>query len=284
MNKVGFIGYGSMGSMLVNGFISSKVLRPDDIVVSSRSLSKLEILSEKWPEISITASNRAVAQNSRLLFICVKPLDVLPVLAKIKAELTNQTHLVSIAACVTISNIESIFNEKVTRVIPSLTSEVKEGITLICHNSQVQEEDAKTVEKVFNSIGKVIRIEENDFEAGADLTSCAPGMIAAIFNNFVEAGLRHSNLTKKEAQDMAISTLFGTARLLVEKNMSFEEMVTRVATKGGITEEAVKVLNNHLPTVFDEVFQKTLNKYDIMKDMVLKQQRGEPDRENSRCI
>jgi len=271
MNKVGFIGYGSMGSMLVNGFISSKVLRPDDIVVSSRSLSKLEILSEKWPEISITASNRAVAQNSRLLFICVKPLDVLPVLAEIKAELTNQTHLVSIAACVTISNIESIFNEKVTRVIPSLTSEVKEGITLICHNSQVQEEDAKTVEKVFNSIGKVIRIEENDFEAGADLTSCAPGMIAAIFNNFVEAGLRHSNLTKKEAQDMAISTLFGTARLLVEKNMSFEEMVTRVATKGGITEEAVKVLNNHLPTVFDEVFQKTLNKYDIIKDMVLKQ-------------
>ena len=67
---------------------------------------------------------------------------------------------------------------------------------------------------------------------------------------------------------MAISTLFGTARLLVEKNMSFEEMVTRVATKGGITEEAVKVLNNHLPTVFDEVFQKTLNKYDIIKDML----------------
>lgn len=271
MNKVGFIGYGSMGSMLVNGFISSKVLRPDDIVVSSKSLSKLEILSQKWPEISITASNRAVAQNSRLLFICVKPLDVLPVLAEIKAELTNQTHLVSIAACVTISNIETIFNGKVTKAIPSLTSEVKEGITLICHNSQVQEEDAKTVEKFFNSIGKAIRIEENDFEAGANLTSCAPGMIAAIFNNFVEAGLRHSNLTKKEAQDMVVSTLFGTAMLLVEKNMSFKEMVTRVATKGGITEEAVKVLNNHLPTVFDEVFQKTLNKYDIIKDKALKQ-------------
>ena len=50
----------------------------------------------------------------------------------------------------------------------------------------------------------------------ADFTSCAPGMVAAIFQNFVEAGLKHSGLPKEIAQQMVISTLFGTAKLLLE--------------------------------------------------------------------
>jgi len=44
-----------------------------------------------------------------------------------------------------------------------------------------------------------------------------------------------------------------------------------VTTKGGITEEGVKVLNRHLPAVFDEVFEKTLAKHATVKEMVKNQ-------------
>ena len=102
----------------------------------------------------------------------------------------------------------------------------------------------------------------------ADFTSCAPGIIAAIFQNFVEAGLKHSGLPKEIAQQMVISTLFGTAKLLLEREMSFSQMISRVATKGGITEEAVKVLNRGLPSTFDEVYYRTLNKHNHVKELV----------------
>jgi pyrroline-5-carboxylate reductase len=55
---------------------------------------------------------------------------------------------------------------------------------------------------------------------------------------------------------------------MVEKEMSFSDMVRRVATKGGITEEGVKVLNDRLPSVFDDVFYKTLAKHDAVKKMI----------------
>lgn len=268
MKKCGFIGYGSMGSMLVNGFLASGTVTPDQIGISNRTMTKIESLRLQWADITITSDNRNVARESDLLFVCVKPLDFSTVLHEIRSNLTELTHLVSIAACVTISDIESQFSGPITKVIPSLTSEVKEGISLICHNSKVSDDRKKILENLLGTVSKVVQVKETDFEAAADLTSCAPGMIAAIFDNFVHAGIRHSDIPPEVAHQMVVSTLFGTAKLLTERGIDFSEMIRRVATKGGITEEGVKVLNHHLPGVFDEVFSKTMSKHDLVKEKI----------------
>ena len=52
-------------------------------------------------------------------------------------------------------------------------------------------------------------------------------------------------------------TLAGTARILDDEKTGFGTLVVRVATKGGITKEGVRVLEARLPVVFDEVFHAT---------------------------
>ena len=59
-----------------------------------------------------------------------------------------------------------------------------EGISLICHNTKVTDNKKEYLEKLLGAISKVVHVKENDFDAAADLTSCAPGLIAAIFENF----------------------------------------------------------------------------------------------------
>lgn len=279
MKKIGFIGYGSMGSMLLNGFLKSGVLVSEETVISNRTMTKIENLAQEWKGITLTTDNRKVARESDLLFVCVKPLSMLHVLNEIKGDLTSATHLVSIAGCVTINDIESRFQGQVTKVIPSITSEVREGLSLVCHNQKVTKDRMEYLEKLLGAISRVVHVRENDFEVAADFTSCAPGMIAAIFDCFVKAGLRHSEIQSDVAQRMVVSTLFGTAKLMTEKGIGFSELIKRVATKGGITEEGVKVLNNHLPSAFDEVFLKTLSKHDLVKEMIKNQrkQAGEPE-------
>jgi len=49
-------------------------------------------------------------------------------------------------------------------------------------------------------------------------------------------------------------------------NLTFEDIIEKVATKGGITEEGVKVLESYLPKIFDEVFEKTLEKRKLIKE------------------
>ncbi len=81
--KIGFIGAGSMGSLLVGAFVRSGAMRPDDIVVSSRTPSKLSALAEQYPGLHIAASNREAAIGADYLFLCVKPLDFRRVLEEI---------------------------------------------------------------------------------------------------------------------------------------------------------------------------------------------------------
>ena len=264
MIKVGIIGYGSMGSMITNAVILKNFLKPDELIVSTKTKSKLDSLKKQWNTINIS-DNKTTAKEAKYLIVCVKPNEVLGIINEVKEHLTIDKHLITIAGDVTLSNLESKTDIQISKVIPSITSEVFEGITLICHNDKVNHDNKKFIEDLFSAISSVKIIKEENFEAGAHLTSCAPGLISAIFQNFLEAGVRNSSIPEKEVYEMIIKTLYGTAKLLNEKNMDFKEVITRVATKGGITEEGVKVLNNHLPNVFDKVFEATFKKHDIRK-------------------
>ena len=270
MNKIGLIGYGSMGSMLVKGFINSEVIKPENMIVSTATKDKLNKIQNNWKKIQVTGSNIKVAKNAKYIIICVKPSQVKKILDEIKENINKEQVIVSIAACVTINNIEQVINGKVIKVIPTLLSEVDRGISLICYNSQINKKEKAFIENIFNSISKVKIIKENNFEIAADFTSCAPGLFAAIFQEFVESGLKHSSFSRKEVEEMVLQTFFGTAKLLEEKSMSFEDTISRVATEGGITQEGVKVIEEKLPVVFNNVFEKTLNKHKILKNEIKK--------------
>jgi len=271
MAKIGFIGYGSMGSMLIKGFLSSEVLEPEEIIISTRTKSKLKKIKEEYPEIEITDNNIYLADKCDKIFLFVGTSAMKEVIKEIKGKLSENSYITYIAAALTMANVESIFSGKVTKVIPSLTSKVNEGVSLIYHNKKVTEEDVEFVNNLFNSISSVKIIKEDDFEVGTNLTSCSPAFIALIFMKFAEAGVKYSNLTKEESNDMVIKTLYGTAKLLQDGNMNFQEVISRVATKGGITEDGVKILEKELPDLFDELFKTTLNKRMQIKDELDKQ-------------
>ena len=266
MAKIGFIGYGSMGSMIIKGLISSNVLKPDEIVISTRTKSKLADIKKKYPEIEITDNNVYLARKCGKIFLFVGTSAVKEAIEEIKGELSEDSHITYIAAALTIANVESIFPGKITKVIPSLTSEVNEGVSLIHHNEKVTEKDADLVNNLFNSISSIKIIHEEDFEVGADLTSCSPAFIAEIFMKFAESSAKNSNFTPREAEDMIIRTLYGTAKLLYENKMNFEDVISRVATKGGITEEGIKILENDLPAIFNDLFKTTLDKHEKIKE------------------
>ena len=64
---------------------------------------------------------------------------------------------------------------------------------------------------------------------------------------------------------MVLSTLFGTAKLLYERKETFADTIEKVATKGGITEEGVKVLQEKLPAIFEEMYTNSIDKYEKIK-------------------
>jgi pyrroline-5-carboxylate reductase len=266
MLDAAFIGLGSMGNMLVGGFIESGGLTPSDIIVANRTKKKLDDASMRWPGIHIAASNAEAASAARHVFICVRPLDVKAVLEEIRPSLSTDAHIVSIAGTVPVEGIESLTGCAATKVGPAVTSEVRAGVSLVCHGGKVRPDDAAFTEGLLRRIGVVKVLPERDYELAIELTSCMPGFIASIFQEVTESAMRHTQtLSRADAEEMVLKTLLGTARLLTERNMSFDEAITRVATPGGITEEGVRVLRSKLPQALDEMFDRTLEKRRIAK-------------------
>jgi pyrroline-5-carboxylate reductase len=254
-----------MGSMIINGLLDSNVLESHEVIISNRTLNKLEMIENEFPEIDITNNNKYLASKCQRIFIFVGTFAVKEVIENIKDKISSDSHIIYISAALSLKNVEKIFDGKITKIIPSLTSKVNEGVSLIHHNKNVDDEDAEFVNNLFRGIGNIQIISEEDFEVGSDLTSCAPAFIASIFKEFAKAGAKNGNFTTKEAEEMVIKTLYGTSKLLYEENMSFNELISKVATKGGITEEGIKVLEKEMPETYNLLFNVTLRKHEKIK-------------------
>ncbi|MDP3396196.1 MAG: pyrroline-5-carboxylate reductase dimerization domain-containing protein [Methanoregula sp.] len=268
--KTGFIGYGSMGSMIVQGLLDKKCLQPQNVSISTRNPAVLTTLLDKYPSVQVAESNRALARECNRVLLCTSPLDTVHVLSEIAGDLQVDTHLVSIAACLPIEQITRFFPGLVTRIVPSLTGEMSSGVTLFCHNTAVTNKAAQEIEELFCAFGKVVVIDEENFEVATDLTSCGPALIAVLFEEFARAATRHSTLSPEQARALVIPTLSGTARLL-EEGYTMETILTRVAKPGGLTEEGVKQLQSDMPFVYDTLIQRTLAKYELRKTNVIKE-------------
>lgn len=269
---IGFIGYGSMGKMLVKGVINSAKINQRDIIITRKNMNRLNEIKEEWPDINISSDVIDVVKHARYIFLCMKPSEFYDVLKEIKTVITPGKHIISITSALLLQDIESIVPCKITKILPTVISEVGEGITLVCHNSMVDKEDADKVENILKSFSNLKHIKEEYFGLVSQFTSSGPGFYAAILQEFVEAGRRYSDsISEVELTDIIAQTVYGTVKLMLENSMDFTDVINRVAVKGGITEDGVKVMKSGLPMVFDEMFAKTMEKRKLVDEKLHEQ-------------
>ncbi|HII06679.1 MAG TPA: NAD(P)-binding domain-containing protein [Methanotrichaceae archaeon] len=266
MAMIGVIGTGSMGGMLIRKFVETGAFTAGDVMASNRSADKAKAIAAATG-IGIAGSNLDLVAASDVIFICVKPLEVKALLKELKGVLTADKLVVSIAADVTIGDISALCDARVTRVIPSITSECSKGVSLVAFGDNSTEADRSLVLSALGSISRPVETEEENLELLADLTSCAPAFISSMMHEFALSATRRENISPGLAELLVMETLAGTVELLKNVN-SFEEVVTRVATKGGITEEGVKVIRKVAPSMYDELLEVTMAKHDLVKDRI----------------
>jgi len=256
----GFIGFGSMAKMLIRCLIEYAGVDPGDIYVTRKDKSRLAEIGDVFGANAVNTPRDVVA-SAQVVFLCMKPAELKDILSEIVPFVKKETHLISIVGTASTKVLGSVVKGKITWFTPAITSEIGAGVSLICHNEHVTEEDAAVIEGIISKFSKIKHVRDEDCGFVTELTSCMPGFIASIFDNITNAALEHTgSFSKEEIEELIIDTLFATAKLLSETGMSFEEVVSRVATNGGITQEGVDVLNDALPEVFDEMYERTLKK------------------------
>ena len=239
MVNIGFIGCGKMAGAIIKSLVKSETVSAENILASKSSPDNLEEISHKLG-IKITLNNSETAQFGNIIFIAVKPNQVKSVLEEIRDKITADKLVVSIAAGVKTSFIESCLPEgtRVIRVMPNTPVLVNEGMAGICSGKNAKTSDIEAVQKIFNAAGKSVIVNENKIDIVTAISGSGPAFFYKVINDIARAGEK-LGLDYDKALLLSIQTALGSAKMALARENSMEELISNVATKGGCTRVGV---------------------------------------------
>ncbi|GGD71783.1 late competence protein ComER [Paenibacillus nasutitermitis] len=260
--KVGFIGIGSMGSLLIDSLVGSGALEPSNITASNRTFAKAEKLAMQHPGLHAVQHNSDAVIGQDIIFLCIKPLEFKPVLEEISGIVREDQIIVSITSPVMIKQLEELLPCKIAKVIPSITNYVCCGATLCMFGNRLNESDMSRLKRLFSAISTPLIIDEKHTRIVSDISSCGPAFMAYVLQCFIDAAVQETGISREEAVVVASAMLLGTGQLLTDGGMSPEALQARVSVPGGITAQALALLEQELSGVFNAVIQTTHAKYE----------------------
>lgn len=260
--KVGFIGTGSMGGLLIDTFLRSGALDPCDVLASNRSPGKLMELKKLHPGITLCSGNIEAASESDIVFLCVKPLQFKALTDEIAPYLRSEQIVISITSPVQLYHLESVLPSKIAKIIPSITHSVRSGTSLCIFGSRLNKQDRLLLLRLFSSIGVPAEIPESHTRIASDFSSCGPAFLSYFLERWIEAAVEATGIDETLVSRLAGEMLLGTGKLLTEGSFTPQELQERVAVRGGITAEALNHLRISLEGVFERLITTTHDKYE----------------------
>lgn len=238
--KVSFLGGGNMGCAIAGGMINSGNYAAENICISHPSGK-----SALTDGVKYTENNLEATEFADVVILCVKPNVIKSVLEEIKG-LTDGKIVVSIAAGVSIFFIENIIghDKKIIRVMPNTPALVGCGMSALCKNAAVDENEMKSVCNIFSSIGRTIIVSEEKMHAVTAVSGSGPAYIYMVMEALADGGVL-CGLARSEAYMLAAQTVLGSAEMLLSTGKHPGELKDAVCSPGGTTIEAVASLEKN---------------------------------------
>lgn len=240
--KVGFIGCGNMASAIIGGLIKNECVSKENIVAADAFAPALEKAKSSLG-INVTSDNIEVASNSEVLFLSVKPQYYETVISEIKDSLPKDQVIVTIAPGKTLNWLADRLGNsiKIVRTMPNTPALVGEGITGVCKNDLVSDEEFEYVLKLLSSFGLAEPIPESLMDVCVSVSGSSPAYVFMFIEAMADAAVA-DGMPRAQAYKFAAQAVLGSAKMVLETGKHPGELKDMVCSPAGTTIEAVRVL------------------------------------------
>lgn len=240
--KLGFIGCGNMATAIIRGIISNGILDADEIIASCKTAESREKAKASLG-IVIAESNREVVEKAEVIVLAVKPQFFKAVIAEIKDVVRNDQMVITLAPGKALTWLEAQFGKqlKIIRTMPNTPAMVQEGMTAVCPNPYVTEDDLAYVTRILEGCGAVEVVPERLIDAVVAVSGSSPAYIYILIEAMADAAVAEG-MPRKQAYAFAAKAVMGSAKMVLETGKHPGELKDMVCSPGGTTIEAVKVL------------------------------------------
>jgi pyrroline-5-carboxylate reductase len=242
--KIGVIGTGKMGTVLIDALISRNIAPAAAIIASDKDKEKLHEIKQCYGVHAAEDSGKLV-KASDVIILAVKPQNMLELLAQISASITKAKLVISIAAGIPTHYIEGHAEGhiRVIRTMPNTPAVIGEGATALTRGKNATESDLLIAKHIFDAVGISVEVPEELMDAVTGLSGSGPAYVFLIIEALSDAGV-HMGLSRDIAVKLAAQTLLGAAKLCLSSNKHLGELKDMVTSPAGTTIAGLKALED----------------------------------------
>lgn len=237
--KILVIGGGNMGFTYAEAMAKSNFLKRGDLMIVDRNEDKRKRLSatglfEVYDDIA------SCLPKADLVFLAVKPLHAMDLMESMHPLVNAEQVFISIMAGVTLETLATgLGTDKVVRAMPNLPALVGLGMTSFTAAPGVSRLELSTVEMLLNTTGRSIGLKsERAVDASTGISGSGPAYIFYFMESMIEAAQK-MGFSSKDAELLVGQTFAGAIELINNYNLTPQDWIQRVASKGGTTQAAL---------------------------------------------
>lgn len=237
--KILIIGGGNMGLTYAQSFLRAHITTPKHMMILEKSPEKAAILAQK--DIgTVFGKAEDCLHVADLIILAVKPQDCDQLFASLRPLVNPQQVFLSIMAGVKINTIkEALGAPKVIRSMPNLPAQVGMGMTAFTSSNEVTRIELVMVQNLINTTGKSVYVEkETAIDAATAISGSGPAYVYYFMDAMIQAA-KAMGFSESESELLVKQTFRGAVDLYNKSDLTCEEWIKRVSSKGGTTEAAM---------------------------------------------
>jgi pyrroline-5-carboxylate reductase len=233
---IGVIGAGVMGQAIAESLLERKIFSRDNLWAVTLNHDSARAVEKKLGITCLHNSYDGHLKKTDIILLCVKPSQCLNVLPQLrKAGLPKSALVISIVTGVTTTAMQSkLSGNPIVRAITNTPCLVGEGMTALCRGSKATENHLAKARTIFESVGRVIELNESLCDAMTGLSASGPAYIYLVIEALADGGVK-VGIPRDLAFKIVSQTVLGAATMVRETGRHPASLRDDVTTPAGCT-------------------------------------------------
>jgi pyrroline-5-carboxylate reductase len=234
MDKVAFLGSGSMAAAMVEGLLAKGAYGQGQIACMGGSGTSGPALSKRTG-IRLASALDDLLAGAGTLVVAFKPQHLATADGRL-AALTEGRLVISVLAGKKIDALARVFPRarNIVRSMPNTPGQIGAGLTGWCSRSALTASDRGVLDSVFGALGVALEVPETRMDALTAISGCGPAYVFEFAAALRDAGLS-LGFDAATSKVLSVQTLLGAARLLARRDVDPEVLRGEVTSPNGVT-------------------------------------------------
>lgn len=246
VQKVAFVGAGSMAEAIMAGMINKEFLQHDQIFVTNKENEKrLTELQNKYQIIGKQDKQETI-QDADIVIFATKPYDLEAAMNDVKPFITKDQLIISVIAGISTDFMTEKLAQDVAviRSMPNTSATIGYSATAITKGKFATDNDIALARQLFEAIGTVSVVEEEQMHVVTGISGSGPAYIYYLVEAMEKAAI-DNGLDTTTAKQLITQTIIGAGHMLEQATEPVHILRENVTSPNGTTAAGIQTLADY---------------------------------------